>query len=221
MNIIYGPKSIEALQPYLEIVKRYPNPPTGPDGPIKWASIIEALKILEKNPYRNIILDIGSGNSALPIMLADPDLLEFNVKCIDNRDVHPDVKTHPNIEWCIGDAFEYINSLKDGGLDYAIDSCAVIHFNTTSDIGYNDGLVKISQLLNKKLKKGGKFILVSDFSMDHTMGEFICTEHIIEDIESGGLKLYSKWPDYPDDRFIQQYNGYELGIVRLIFEKPI
>lgn len=233
LNVIYDEASIGGLAPFLEIVKRYPNPPTGPDGPIKWASMLDALDVLAHDiryhpDVDNIsILDIGSGNSALPLMISD---LGFKkIKCVDAHNIHPDVKSHSSIEWTIGNAFDFINKLPDGSLDYAVDSCAVIHFETTSLLAPNDGLLKISQLLLKKLRVGGKFIIVTDCipEIGGLSGEFINYNMIIDCVRgpdtTSGFKLVGDSPSTPIDTFLQKYsqNGrsYDLGIVRLVFEK--
>ena len=228
MNVIYDEAAIKDLAPYLKAVSAYPNPPTGPDGPIKWASVIEAITALDETKKHlsrpRSVLDIGAGNGALPIMLAD--LSGLHVTCVDNRDVHPAVKTHPYIEWCIKDAFEYLESLPDSSLDYAVDSCAVIHFDTSKDGGFsgNRGLRRISELLAKKLKIGGKFIIVTDFAhwdkdKDMFCGEFICAEYILRTVNYSNLKLIGKVPEVPKNAFTQEYSTYKLGIVRYVFER--
>ena len=238
MNIIYDETEIMKISATIEDVKKWPNPPTKLDGLIKWASIIQAIIELDKAKDHisrlRSVLDIGSGNSALPLMLAD---LGFAVKCVDANNIHQQIQTHRSIEWCIEDAFRYIESLSDNSLDYAVDSCAVIHFDPSGDflgpLPMNNGVARISKLLNKKLRIGGKFIMVTDFAYSARdnknqpficgAGEFLCDSYLLQTVYEGGLKLVGEVPEFPQEPFLQDYsqngNHYKLGIMRYIFER--
>lgn len=146
-------------------------------------------------------------------------MIDIGVKSPFNKD---------NLYHNIGDFFEYLNGVDDDSLDYALDGCSLTHFD------YNDnenvGLKKTSNLLSKKLKKGGYLVMSSDVISHLVEGaqnqsEFLKVDEIIKIFEDNNLKLISSFNyDSLDGNFeidLNYHNRFRiiLNYCNLVFKK--
>ena len=223
-NIVYNSEALKDLGPMIQMVKtEYHNPETGEDGPIKWTSILQCINALSWTDSYTNILEIGAGNSVLPIMMADQ---QFEVTAIDKHILNNSVTKDIRIESEIIDAFEYLKNIPNNSLDIVVDSCSIIHYDISpyydgdhsDEHAYNTGCVNIAKLLSQKLKPDGLFITVSDFALKNGDNEFMSLDNLMECYHFGGLKLLGKIPEI-NDPYKYDYGKTELGIVRLIYGK--
>jgi len=220
MNIVYDQNEISKLSGIIEIVKSYPNPHTQEDGPIKWASVMQVMNFLTFNSSHTYtkVLDIGCGNSLLPIMIADQS---YKVIAVDKHAINETVMLDLRIPTHIISAYEYLESIKDNSVDVIIDSCAAIHFdpNLPDPSCLNGGCAILGELIKRKLHPSGYFITVTDFALDRSNYEFMKLDQLIDCYECSGLRLCGERPKIPENPFHITYDVYRLGIVRLIFQK--
>jgi hypothetical protein len=170
-------------------------------------------------------LDCGSGPSPLAYILCD-QFSEGYMIDISVRNSFVKKNLHHNI----GDFFEYLCTIPDGSLDYALDGCSLIHFNYNNY--ENVGLVRASELLSKKIKNNGYLVMSSDV-ISHlqeeklNQSEFLKVENIINIFNRNDLHLICDFDyDSLDENFninLNYHNRFmiNLNYCNLVFQKKM
>ena len=168
-------------------------------------------------------IDCGAGPSALAWLLCD----FFK----DGYTIDVEVKNHfhkNNLHSNIGDFFSYMENHEDESINYALDGCSITHFERNEK--ENTGLKKAADILYKKIKKNGYFVMASDVishldSSCHNQTEYIKVKDMIKIYESKGFKMIGDF-DYNslDENFYIDidYKGiskFKLTYCNLIFQK--
>jgi hypothetical protein len=205
----------------------------------KYSKEIEYLPLKnDDSTYKNFIIydfiknsdgkkgkfvDCGSGPSPLSWLLCDMfeegHMIDISVKNNFNKS---------NLYHNIGDFFSYMETHEDETIDYALDGCSIIHFNY--DENGNIGLQKAAEILSRKIKKNGYFVMASDvISHKETtyfnQNEFVKVDDIIKTFELNGFKLIGdfNYDSMDKECTIQlEYHGksvFEITYCSLIFKK--
>lgn len=190
-----------------------------PAGFIKWMSVLEEFKSLNKTGLK--VVELGPGTGVVPYIIASwgNDVTGIDVAVIEN------LCPQNLIKMVIGDALYELKEIDDESVDIVTDLCAVHEFNTSSNKKYkNVGLKEVSDQIYRILKPGGKFITSTDVSLIYPAtqpGGFIPPEDLIGIVESSGLKLtipYKKEYEQPEYKPFYQPN-VGLHIATFSFEK--
>jgi len=191
-----------------------------PAGFVKWISVLEEFKSLNKTNLK--VVELGPGTGVVPYIIASwgNDVIGIDIDIIEN--------------WCpknlirmvIGDALLELKEMKDETIDVVTDLCAVHEFNTNSNSKFkNIGLKEVADQVYRILKPGGKFLTSTDVSLVYPAtqpGGFIPPEDLIKIVETSGLILtspYKKEYEQPEYNPIYQ-PAVGLHIATFSFEKP-
>lgn len=190
-----------------------------PCGYIKWMSVLEEFKSLNKTGLK--VVELGPGTGVVPYIIASwgNDVVGIDIDIIEN--------------WCpknlirmvIGDALLELKEMEDETVDVVTDLCAVHEFNPSSDSNFrNVGLKEVSDQVYRILKPGGKFLMSTDVSLVYPSpqpGGFIPPEDLISIVESSGLKITTPYKkEYEQQEYNPVYQpSVGLHIATFSFEK--
>lgn len=190
-----------------------------PAGFIKWMSVLEEFKSLNKKKLK--VIDLGPGTGVVPHIIASwgndvtgIDVVEIENLCPKNL-----------IKMVIGDALYELKEIENETIDVVTDLCAVHEFNAASNSKFkNVGLKEVSDQIYRILKPGGKFLMSSDVSLVYPAtqpGGFIPPEDLIDIVESSGLKLTSPYKkEYENPEYKPYYqSAINLHIATFSFKK--
>lgn len=185
------------------------------DAILKWLSVLEEVKSLNRKKLK--VVDLGSGSGCTPHIIAS---WGYDVTAIDISNINH-FCLNSLVKMVLNDVLIEIKDMQDSTVDVFTDVCAVTHFNAshTSDIP-NIGWKEVADQVYRVLKTKGKFIVSTDVNIDNDFGEFIKPKKIIDIVEGCGLKLkgnYDKESENTD--FYIDYNQVKLQVACLVFEK--
>lgn len=190
-----------------------------PAGFIKWMSVLEEFKSLNKTNLN--VIELGPGTGVVPYIIAS---WGNNVTGIDVAEIE-NLCPKNLIKMVIGDALLELKEIEDKSIDVVTDLCAVHEFNATSNGKLkNVGLKEVSDQIYRILKPGGKFLTSTDVSLVYPAtqpGGFIPPEDLIDIVESSGLKLttpYKKEYERPEYKSYYQ-PAVNLHVATFSFEK--
>ena len=159
---------------------------------------------------RNKIIDCGAAQSPLGLLFSP---IFDRVEVIDNEQIS-EIKKE-NVFPFLSDFFDYFPQQPDESYDVVVDCCAMTHF--AFDEISNYGLRRIANLIKKKLRKTGVFIMSSDVlsstaKQTNTLKQYILPSEIINIFFAEGLILTSQF-NYQSDNDVQVvkvgWNGIE------------
>lgn len=190
-----------------------------PAGFIKWMSVLEEFKSLNKTNLK--VIELGPGTGVVPYIIAS---LGNDVTGIDVAEIE-NLCPRNLIKMVIGDALFELKEIEDESIDVVTDLCAVHEFNSNSNDKFkNIGLKEVSDQIYRILKPGGKFLMSTDVSLVYPAsqpGGFIPPEDLIDIVESSGLKLTSPYKkEYEQEEYKPYYQpAVNLHIATFSFEK--
>jgi SAM-dependent methyltransferase len=162
-----------------------------PEAFVKWMSVLEEFKALNKNNLK--VIELGTGTGVVPYIIASLGNDVTGIDIAESENLCP----KSLIKTIIGDALFVIKEIEDESIDVVTDLCAVHEFNTSSNNKFkNIGLKEVSDQIYRILKPGGKFFTSTDVSLVYPAsqpGGFIPPEDLISIVESSGLKLTSPY----------------------------
>lgn len=106
----------------------------------------------------------------------------------------------------INDFMKQVTLFGDNTFDFIYDNCSVIHFKTSSELSYNDGLYITGKAVHRILKPNSYFILSCDYNDDNEKGEFIKRTSIIKTLEQAGLTYQEEFSSYVTHENINKTN---------------
>ena len=179
--------------------------------------------VINSDGGRDKFLDCGAGNSPLAWLLCD----HFK----DGYMVDLEFKnsfTKENLHHNISDFFSYIETHDDDSINYALDVCALTHFEYGEE--GNTGLVKAADSLYRKIKRGGYLVIASDVlshtdMSSHNQNEFIRVDDMIKIYESAGFKLIGDFnhdslnEDFDIDVDYHGISKFKITYSKIIFTK--
>lgn len=190
-----------------------------PAGFVKWVSVLEEFRSLNKNNLK--VVELGPGSGVVPYIIASwgNDVTGIDIEMIEN--------------WCpknlirmvIGDALLELKEIENESVNVVTDLCAVHEFNPSSSNKFkNVGLKEVSDQIYRILKPGGRFLTSTDVSLTYPStqpGGFIPPEDLISIVESSGLKLTSPYKkEYEQSEYNPIYQpSVGLHIATFSFEK--
>lgn len=191
------------------------------DAFLKIASIIYYFQM---NDIRGkTIVDIGSGDSPLDIILAQ----EFgnHIVCID-KEFNLDRMQYKVGEFIQGDFFEVVPNLSFK-VDGFVDGCSVCHFDPTSNkLIPNMGIYRVGQAIQNKLESGGFYVSSQDTI---PLGDQVDLRYRREFIPPYQILNSYQWPQNTnfdmseDDMYIfhpfQDNPPFRLGVAQFEFIK--
>jgi SAM-dependent methyltransferase len=162
-----------------------------PEAFVKWMSVLEEFKALNKNNLK--VIELGTGTGVVPYIIASLGNDVTGIDIAESENLCP----KSLIKTIIGDALFVIKEIEDESIDVVTDLCAVHEFNVKSNSKFkNIGLKEVSDQIYRILKPGGKFLTSTDVSLVYPAsqpGGFIPPEDLISIVESSGLKLTSPY----------------------------
>ena len=162
-----------------------------PEAFVKWMSVLEEFKALNKNNLK--VIELGTGTGVVPYIIASLGNDVTGIDIAESENLCP----KSLIKTIIGDALFVIKEIEDESIDVVTDLCAVHEFNVKSNSKFkNIGLKEVSDQIYRILKPGGKFFTSTDVSLVYPAsqpGGFIPPEDLISIVESSGLKLTSPY----------------------------
>lgn len=190
-----------------------------PAGFIKWMSVLEEFRSLNKTNLN--VIELGPGTGVVPYIIAS---WGNNVTGIDVAEIE-NLCPKNLIKMVIGDALLELKEIEDESVDVVTDLCAVHEFNTNSNNKFkNIGLKEVSDQVYRILKPGGKFLTSTDVSLVYPAtqpGGFIPPEDLIDIVESSGLKLTTPYKkEYERTEYKSYYQpAVNLHVATFSFEK--
>jgi SAM-dependent methyltransferase len=216
------------IQVFSEIIKKEKYSEKGfrhrelwniPAGFIKWMSVLEEFRSLDKTNLK--VVELGPGTGVVPYIIASwgNDVMGIDIAEIEN------LCPKNLIKMVIGDALFELREIEDETIDVVTDLCAVHEFNATSNSKFkNVGLKEVADQIYRILKPGGKFLTSTDVSLVYPAlqpGGFVPPEDLIDIVQSSGLKLTSPYKkEYEQSDYNPVYqSGIGLHIATFSFEK--
>jgi len=221
--------NIEDLKPYFKCLKDLGYCDINYDALWKWASILMWADKYFPETRGLKILEAGGGHSPLGWILGqnneyinvDRDFTDrWFPKGIGILNVFEHQITASR------DFIRYCEELPNKSIDIVIDSCSIIHFNTSSQ-NINKGLHDSCKQINRILKPAGIFITSSDTLIPENLtesrntGELLFPLSFQECIESSGLRLISDSNDLDTCPFIISELNNTPQHKKLVTGKPI
>lgn len=190
-----------------------------PAGFIKWMSVLEEFKSLNKKNLK--VIELGPGTGVVPYIIASwgNDVTGIDVAEIEN------LCPKNLIKMIIGDALYELKEIEDETIDVVTDLCAVHEFNVESNSKFkNVGLKEVSDQIYRILKPGGKFLMSTDVSLVYPPLQpygFVQPEDLINIVESSGLKITSPYKkEYENSEYRPYYqSAINLHIATFSFKK--
>lgn len=204
------------------------------DAIFKYATIIDFFKTINTNI--DTLLEPGCQVSSLSVYISKTynvkktHLFDYdNVSGLNIKSIQETLFKLNNLTTDVnfygGDFFSQIIKIPDYSVDVVIDGCSITHFcgnDSIKNAGLNSWR-KTVNVLYKKLKKGGYFIISSDVKYDENIsktnsdGEFIYPQDIINVFINEGFEIEIT-PIISNDT-IDNVLPYKLRVISICFIK--
>ncbi len=177
-----------------------------PDVILKWGYVITNLRQLIKS--NDTILDLGAGDLAIAVSTLQEfrnltikyythDIKRYNVSnflkipILYKQGFYREILLNLKILYQFykykpkharTSHIKFLRSIPSNSVDIIIDSCSMIHFNSTSieSEGINQGIKETAEEAKRILKKGGHFLVVCDVQVPDEKNPLIFSTEVLD-----------------------------------------